>query len=159
MSKRYLLSLLIATLLLLPLLLTGCGGVSLFGPPTATPLPFNLFTPQDVFNAFTAAGLETAIAPDDEQIVAGRDDPADYDERVVFHIASIAPLGGQVITFETADQLAAWQAYIESLRNNSSTRRGVIYVYFRNNVMVQLNSSLTNAQAEAFREALEDMTF
>ena len=40
MSKRYLLSLLIATLLLLPLLLTGCGGVSLFGPPTATPLPF-----------------------------------------------------------------------------------------------------------------------
>jgi len=159
MSKRYLLSLLIATLLLLPLVLTGCGGLSLFGPPTPTPLPFALFTAQDVFAAFTAAGLETTIAPEDEQIVAGRDDPADYDERVVFQIASIAPLGGQVITFENAEQLAAWQAYIESQRNNSATRRSVVYVYFRNNVMVQLNSSLTNAQAEAFRAALEDMTF
>ncbi|MBK8033731.1 MAG: hypothetical protein IPK17_30385 [Chloroflexi bacterium] len=69
--------------------------MSPFGPPTATPPPFNLFTPHDVFNAFTAAGLETAIAPDDEQIVAERDDPADYDERRFPIIASIAPLGGQ----------------------------------------------------------------
>lgn len=157
MSKRYLLSLLIATVAFF--LLSGCSGGSLpfLGSPTATPLPFALYDAQDVFAAFAAAGLDVTIP--EEQVISGRDDPADYKERVVFEIPSIAPLGGQVITFDNADQLAAWQAYIESLRNNSNTRRSVIYVYFKNNVMLQVNSTLTNAQANEFRAAFEGMAY
>lgn len=155
MPKRYLLSLLIATILLLTL--AACGGANPFAAPTPTPLPFNLYTAQAVFDAFTAAGLDV-LNPVEEQL-AGRDTPGEFGERYVFEIGSIAPAGGQVIVFDTPDQLAAWQSYIQSLRNNSATRRGVVYVYVKNNVMVQLNSSLTNAQANAYQAALNAMQF
>ncbi len=153
MFKRYLLSMLIATVLLL----TACGGALPFSSPTATPIPFAAFTAQDVFDAFTAAGL--SVQNPQSQMSAGRDEPGEFGERFVFEIPSIAPVGGQLIVFENPEQLAAWQAYIESLRNNSATRRTVIYVYVKNNVMVQLNSMLTNAEATAYREALEGITF
>jgi hypothetical protein len=152
MFQRYLLSLLIATILLL----TGCGGGGLpFGSPTATPIPFALFSAQDVLNAFTAAGLD-ALNPE-PQVTAGRDEPGEFAERYVFEIGSIAPAGGQIIVFSSPDQLAAWQTYIERLRNNSATRRSVIYVYVQNNVMVQLSNLLSNQQAVEYREALEGM--
>jgi hypothetical protein len=152
MPKQYLLSILLAT----TVVLSGCGGALPFGSsPTATPLPFALFTAQDVFDAFADLDVQNV----EQAQTPGRDDPAEFRERYLFEIASIAPLGGQVITFNTPEQLGAWQAYIESLRNQSATRRSVVYVYFKNNVMVQLNSALTVQQAAEFREALDEMQF
>lgn len=147
MFKRYLLCLLSATLALL----TGCGGLP-FGSPTPTPIPFGLYSAQDVIEVLLAAGLDVINpAP---QVTAGRDEPGEFAERYVFEISSIAPAGGQILIFSSPDQLAAWQAYFDRLRNSSATRRTVVYVYTQHNVMVQLNSLLGNAEAIRYRDAL-----
>ncbi|MBE2272042.1 MAG: hypothetical protein IAE80_27655 [Anaerolinea sp.] len=163
MLKRYLLSVTKATAVLLTLILAaGCsstegGALPFVSAPTATPLPFALFSAQDVFDVFSRA--ELGVQNIAEQNLPAREDPSSFGERFVFEIQAIAPLGGQIVVFDTPDQLAAWQAYIERLRNSSATRRNVVYVYFRNNLMLQLNNTLTTAQATAFRLAFEEMTF
>lgn len=136
----------------------GTSGCSILNPPPApTAIPFNLHTSEDVFNAFARAGLQMQN-PTKEMNVGARGAPSEFSDRYLFEVPRIAPLGGQVIVFATAPQLQAWQAYIETLRNDSDTRRDVVYVYVKDNVMVQLSASLTTAEANAYRDALMALT-
>ena len=136
----------------------GAAGCSILNPPPeATPIPFALHNSEDVFNAFARAGLQMQN-PVKEMNVGARGAPGEFSDRYLFEIPRIAPLGGQIIIFATPQQLQAWQDYIERLRNDSSTRRDVVYVYVKDNVMVQLSASLTTAEANAYRDALMAMT-
>jgi hypothetical protein len=90
--------------------------------------------------------------------VGARGAPSEFSDRYLFEVPRIAPLGGQVIVFASAQQLQAWQDYIERLRNDSTTRRDVVYVYVKDNVMVQLSASLTTAEANAYRDAVVALT-
>lgn len=134
----------------------GCSGLPGQGPPTPTPLPFNLHTAQQVLDAFRAAGL-SVINPAREMQV-GRDAPSSFRDRYVFAIEGVAPNGGQVLIFDTPEALAQWTAYIERLRANSATRRDVSYVYTFRNVMIQINADLPLRTAQAYRDALEGLT-
>ena len=152
MQQQYRLFILIAT----AALLTGCGANLPFisQPPTA--VPFVQFGAQDVFDAFAEAGL--SVDNPERQISAGRDDPGEFSDRYFFEIPRIAPAGGQIVVFDDPQDLAAWQAYIDRLRNDSSTRRNVVYVYVKANVMLQLNNALTANEASAYRQAFEGMS-
>ena len=59
--------------------------------------------------------------------------------------------------FANASQMQAWQTYIEKLRNDSDTRRDVVFVYFNHNLMLQLSPQLTNQQAIPYRDAFMAM--
>jgi hypothetical protein len=118
--------------------------------PTNTPIPFARFNAQQVFDAFAAAGLGFQNPVSDLQ--AGRGAPLTFNERYIFEIPRIAPLGGQVVIFRTPDDLQAWEEWIADLRNDPTTRRDVVYVYTNGNAMIQLNASLTNVEAGAFRD-------
>lgn len=150
MQQQYRLFILIAT----AAFLTGCASLP-FTNPQPTSAPFVRFSAQDVFDAFADAGL-SAENPE-RQISAGRDDPGEFSDRYVFEIPRIAPAGGQIVVFDDPQDLAAWEAYIERLRNDSTTRRGVVYVYVNGNVMLQLNNALTANEANAYRQAFEGM--
>jgi hypothetical protein len=147
MSKHYLLVLVLTMLVLV----SGCEGLP-FGQPEPTEVPFNRFTAQDVFNGFSQAGLAVeAVARD---MLIGRDAPSGYSDRYVFEVPRLAPLGGQVLIFDTPEGLGEWLAFIETLRADPDTRRDVAYVYPYANVLLQLNANLLPAEANAFREAL-----
>jgi hypothetical protein len=136
----------------------GSAGCSILNPPPApTAIPFALHTSEDVFNAFARAGLQMQN-PTKEMNVGARGAPSEFSDRYLFEVPRIAPLGGQVIVFASAQQLQAWQDYIERLRNDSTTRRDVVYVYVKDNVMVQLSASLTTAEANAYRDAVVALT-
>ena len=132
----------------------GASGCAILNPPpAATAIPFEQHSAEDVFNAFARAGLQMQN-PVKEMTVQGRGAPSEFSDRYLFEIPRIAPLGGQVIVFGNAQQLEAWQAYVERLRNDSATRRDVVFVYFQDNVMVQLSASLTNQEAAGYQNAL-----
>ena len=63
-----------------------------------------------------------------------------------------------MIVFASPDQAQAWQSYIESLRNKSDSRRDVVYVYFKDNLMLQLSAALTNQEASAYRDAFNGLS-
>ncbi len=152
MRQQYL-----ALALLAMLFSAACSSISsITGQTAPTPVPFNLYTAQDVFNAFARAGLEIQN-PEKSTSPIGRDAPTGYSERYLFEVPRIAPAGGQIITFSTPDQLQAWKDYIAKLSSQSDTHRDVIYTYFNANVMVQLNSGLTNDEAASFRDVLMNM--
>lgn len=151
MRQQYRLFILIAT----AAFLTGCGANLPFVSPQSTPVPFVRFSAQDVLDTFSAAGL--SVDNPVRQISAGRDDPGEFSDRYVFEIPRIAPAGGQIVVFDDPQDLAAWQAYIDRLRNDSATRRNVVYVYVNGNVMLQLNNALTANEATAYRQAFEGM--
>lgn len=144
MLKRYL------VLLVLAIFLNACDSINL--QPTATPVPFDKFDVQDVFNAFARAGLP--IGGLEQSMLVAREGPTELRDRYVFEIPRIAPAGGQVIIFANAQQRAQWESYIETLRGSSNTRRDVIYTYFHENIMLQLNTGLTNDEANGYRDAL-----
>lgn len=150
MRQRYL------SLLLLAICALAASGCAILSPTTPTPIPFEKFQAQDVFNAFARASLEMQN-PEKSMIVQGRGAPGEFSDRYVFEVPRIAPAGGQVIVFGDAGQMQAWQDYIEHLRNDSQTRRDVVFVYFRDNVMLQLNPMLTNQEAFAYRDAFMGM--
>lgn len=136
----------------------GAVGCSILNPPPeATAIPFARHNAEAVFNAFARAGLQMQN-PVKEMNVGARGAPSEFSDRYLFELPRIAPLGGQIIVFATPQQLQAWQDYIERLRNDSSTRRDVVYVYVKDNVMVQLSASLTTAEANAYRDALMAMS-
>jgi len=143
MNKRYL------VLLVLAIFLTACDSLN---PPQPTPLPYNRFKVEDVFNAFARAGL--AVSGFEQDRTVAREAPRDFQDRYLFEIQRIAPAGGQVIIFATPEQRAAWEAYIEQLLGNSDTRRNVVYTYFHENIMIQLNTGLLTQEASAYRDAL-----
>jgi hypothetical protein len=143
----------LALLAMLAVVSAACSSISGIGQAAPTPIPFTLYTAQDVFNAFARAGLEIQN-PEKSTSPIGRDAPIGYRERYLFEVPRIAPAGGQIIIFSTPDQLQAWQAYINRLSSQSETHRDVIYTYFNANVMLQLNASLTNQEAGGFRDVL-----
>lgn len=143
------------TALLLIFVLAACG--SLGGQPQPTALPYNLYTAQDAINAFTAAGLDV-IAPVREMQVQ-RGAPSTFVDRMTFQITGVAPGGGQILVFSTPEGMAEWQAYIERLRSDSATARDVSYVYTYGNIMIQVNANLIPRVAQAYRDALAQMTY
>lgn len=144
---RRVLTMLFIGVLLMVAALSGCASIG--GAPTATPLPFDRFSAQQMFEAFQAAGLSVQNAQ--SNTAAGRGAPLTFNERYTFEIARIAPGGGQVVIFRTPEDLQAWLDYIATLRNDPQQRRNVVYVYTNSNALLQLNADLTNQEAEAFR--------
>lgn len=150
MVKRYLFIL----LLTMTALFTGCASIGI-GEPTSTPIPFNRYTAQDVISAMSAAGVQAQNVQRD--LVVGRGAPSTFIDRYIFEIPRIAPAGGQILIFETPAGLSEWQDYISRLRSDNSTRRDVVYVYVKDNVMLQVNANLTTQEASAYRDALMGM--
>ncbi|MCA9902806.1 MAG: hypothetical protein KC547_03025 [Anaerolineae bacterium] len=144
MLKRY--------LVLLLLTMIGFVAACTQEPP---PPPFERYEAQQVIDALNAAGA-TVQAPV-QDLVVGRNAPSTFNNRIVFEIPRIAPDGGQILTFRTQADLQAWQDYITGLRNDPNTRRSVTYVFVKDNVMLQLNANLTNAEATQYQSALEAM--
>ena len=147
MRQQYL-----ALMLLAMLAVFGASGCAALNPPQPTTVPFARFGAQDAFNAFARASLEMQN-PEKSMVIQGRGAPSEFSDRYLFEVPRIAPVGGQIIVFADAGQLQAWQAYIEKLRNSSDTRRDVVFVYFNQNLMLQLNPLLTNQEAFAYRDA------
>lgn len=142
-AKRYL----VLWLLTMPLL-AGCGG-----PPEATAIPFARHDAQAVLAALVDAGL--SVERPIRDMVVGRDAPGGFSDRYVFEIASVAPMGGQVLIFSRAEDLSAWQAYIDRLRASSATRRDVANTFVHHNVLLQLNANVPLDEVAAYRRALE----
>jgi hypothetical protein len=151
MVKRYLFLL----LLTITALVAGCENLGI-GQQQPTAVPFARYTAQDVINAFSTAGLQVQNVQRD--MAVGRGAPNTFNERYVFEVPRIAPAGGQILVFLNQEDLAAWQGYISQLRADSATRRDVVYVYVKDNVMLQVNANLTTLEANAFRDALEGMS-
>ena len=151
MAKRYLFLL----LLTMTVLATACESLGV-GQPPATAIPFARFNAQDVISAFSTAGLQVQGVQRD--MAVGRGAPNTFSERYVFEIPRIAPAGGQILVFQQQSDLTAWQSYIAQLRADSATRRNVVYVYVKENVMLQVNADLTSQEANAFENALDGMS-
>ena len=130
----------------------GASGCGVLNPPQPTAVPFVQHNAEDVFNAFGRAGLQIQN-PEKNMLVSGRGAPSSFSDRYLFEIPRIAPAGGQIIVFSTPDQLAAWQHYIDTLLASADTRRDVIYVYIKENVLLQLNANLTNQEAKGYSDA------
>ncbi len=133
----------------------GCSALGL-GQPTPTAIPFDRYGVQDVFNAFARAGLQVQN-PEKASAALGRGAPTEFQDRYLFEIARIAPAGGQILVFATPEQLQAWQDYVTRLRNDPATRRDVVYVYAKANILLQLNTTLTTQEANAYRDALNSL--
>ncbi|MBE0689604.1 MAG: hypothetical protein IH587_05720 [Anaerolineae bacterium] len=144
MITRYLVLLVLA----MTSLAAGCA------PETAAPA-FDRYQGQQVIDALNAAGA--AVQNPVQNMTAGRNAPTTFNNRIIFEIPRMAPDGGQILTFRTRADLQAWEDYITSLRNDPDTRRSVIYVYVKDNVMLQLNANLTNAEATLYSDALQTM--
>ena len=139
--------------LLVLAILAVASGCTLPGQqPQATAIPYDHLSAQDVFNAFAKAGLQMQN-PQEDTTIAGRGAPTQFKDRYTFEVPDIAPAGGQVIVFSSPDEAQAWQNYITQLRSSTDTRRDVVYVYFTANLMLQLDTGLTNAEAGNYRDA------
>ncbi|MCC6616994.1 MAG: hypothetical protein IT320_26215 [Anaerolineae bacterium] len=146
MLKRYPVLLILA---MTSLLAAGCGAQE-----GATP-PFDRYQAQQVVDALNAAGA--TVQNPVQNMTVGRNAPSTFNNRIIFEVPRIAPDGGQILTFRSAGDLQAWQDYITGLRNDPNTRRSVIYVYVKDNVLLQLNANLTNAEATQYGDALQAM--
>jgi hypothetical protein len=151
MAKRYLFLL----LLTMTTLVAACESLGI-GQQQPTAVPFARFTAQDVVAAFSTAGLEVQGVQRD--MAVGRGAPNTFSERYVFEVPRIAPAGGQILVFQSQSDLDAWQQYFAQLRADSATRRDVVYVFVKENVILQVNANLTTQEASAFEDALAGMT-
>jgi hypothetical protein len=155
MRQRYLSLVLLA--ILAALAVSGCSSLGgLFGPPTPTPIPFERYDAEDVFNAFARAGLQ--VGSPTQSMDVGRGAPVNFRSRYIFEVPRIAPNGGQIVVFSTPEQMAEWQTYIRRLDGDSTTHRNVIYTYWTANLMLQMSATLTNAEAAAYRDAFMALT-
>jgi hypothetical protein len=143
--KQYLALIILA----MSVLLAACA------PSTPTPPPFNRYTGQNVIDALNAAGAQVQSPVQDR--VVGRGAPNTFIDRYLFAHPRIAPDGGQIVIFDTPEALKTWEDFIASLRNDPDTRRDVIYVYIKDNVLLQLSANLTPAEASAYENALMAM--
>jgi hypothetical protein len=148
MRKRYPLMTVLAMAAIL--LLAACGGQT---EPTAA--PFGRWSIENVRDAFARAGLPVQSLIRD--MTAGRDAPLSFSDRYTFVIDQIAPDGGQVLFFNSASGLESWTEYIARLRSDSALRRTVVYVFVKDNVLMQLNADLMPADARAFEAALNSL--
>ena len=126
--------------------LVACGG------PSATPTPaFPRHTAADVVGAFKSAGLPAEDVRPGTPWKQGDLWPNVATDRQVFTIPAVAPNGGVIQTFATAqdrDAMAAFYARFPDLAP---------YVYPHGNILVQLNSGVAKADAEKYRAALESL--
>lgn len=135
------------------LLLSACGGL---GNAEPTAVPFNKYTAQDVIRAFNAAGLSIINAQRD--MVVGRDAPGRMADRYTFEMADLpAGSGGQILIFDSPETMQAWTDFFTTLRNDPATRSSAIYVFTKDNVILQINSTLMPAQATDYSDALMAM--
>lgn len=149
-TKRYLATAILAMLALL------VGACDVINPPQPTPIPYEQVDAQEVLNAFARAGLP--VDNPTQERLAPRGAPSEFRDRWFFEIPSVAPAGGQIVIFASQEQADAWVEYIERLRNDSLTRRDVVYTYFHENAMLQLNTMLSNADAARYRDAFMGIT-
>jgi hypothetical protein len=140
--QRYLALVLLAMLGLV----TACG-------QAAPPPPFARYDAQSVIRALNDAGA--TIQNPIQDTTVGRDAPSTFSDRILFEVPRIAPEGGQILIFRTQGDLQAWVDYIDRLRGDQNTRRSVVYVYVKDNVMLQLSADLTNEEATLYRSAFE----
>jgi hypothetical protein len=118
--------------------------------PSASPSAKS-YKAQDVIDLWTKAGLlVSAVMPCDPPL-ANSPIPRTWTDDVCFTIASIAPHGGQVMTFDTETNERAIVSYFQLFPSLAP------YVYVHANVVAQLNSSLTAADAKKFDDAMSPL--
>lgn len=146
MPKQYLVCVLLAMLIL----------VSACETETTEITRFDRFTPAVLLDAMKNAGLN--IQNEREDMIVPSGVPATYNGRYLFEIEQIAPSGGQLLTFNSTENMAAWQTYVNQQRNSSTTRRNFTYVYTAGNAMLILSPSVTTDLAVAYRDVFEWVT-
>jgi hypothetical protein len=108
---------------------------------------FAKYTARDAINAWARAGLTvtdvTSCPPAGDSPV-----PKTFDEVICFTIPSIAPHGGQVMSFRTERYEAAMTAYFAQFPTLAP------YVFVHANVLAQLNSNLPTAEANRYDAAM-----
>lgn len=123
--------------------------------PTSASLIFSsTITPQDVIDAFKAAGLEAenvrAMTKDDYGIAPMAS------EGLRFYIPSLgADEGGRVMYYEDPVILQAAKTYYEELGKSSSIFFS--WVFVNGNILVQINGDLPEEQALRYQSALMDV--
>lgn len=135
-------------LAIVALLVAGCDGGQ--NQPQAV---FNTYNAQTVLDGLKAAGL--SVSNERRDMAVAPDIPVTFSERYLFEIDKIAPAGGQVLIFNSRENLDSWQAYINRQRNNSATRRNFVYVYNKANALLILSPELTVDDASAYQTAFE----
>lgn len=109
----------------------------------------------EVVAAFRSAGIEvgevSAIEPSTQGLA-----PVTEKEGLRFLIPSLgAEAGGRVFSFRNEADLAAKRAFYEGLNRRSSTTFS--WVFVRENILVQINGRLGQAQARQYEAALVAM--
>ncbi len=120
------------------------------GSSSSGAITFRRYTADQVIAALQAVGLSVSdvkAAPRNPNALA----PDVAEETKIFAIASIAPRGGQVLSFNEPHDLQEMQAWFARFPDLAP------YVYIKGNVILQLHSSLPQAEAEQFKAALEAM--
>lgn len=125
------------------------GEPSASASPSAA--PFARHTVADVAAAFRAAGLSVEGLRDG---VRGPTEPwpnvQSAWQSVGTATVSVDLRGGQILTYASAADLAAMQAYLAGLPANYQ-----VYSYVHANVLVYLNPIVPKAEAERYKAALE----
>jgi hypothetical protein len=160
--------------LVLALSLTGCITINQAPPEEDAPAPAASVTPppkeepppkkepfekwkiSQVLDAFRAAGLEVGE-------VAPMQKPKDYGagptvalEGQRFLLPSVCPdCGGRIFTYANAEDLELHKKYFDDLGKGSAWLWS--WTYARDNILVQLNGKLSEAQAKKYEAALAGM--
>ncbi len=132
-------------------LLSACGASSTSsGASTTLPSPspvFARYKAQDAINAWATAGLSVtgvmSCPPAADSPI-----PKTFDEVICFTIPSIAPHGGQLMSFSTENNEKAMSAYFAQFPALAP------YVYVHANVLAQMNSNLPAADAAKYDAAM-----
>jgi hypothetical protein len=100
-----------------------------------------------VIDAWRAAGLPVSAVKDCSNTTSTTI-PKTFDDDLCFTIASIAPAGGQVMTFSTPSNQRSIVAYFDQYPALAP------YVYSHANAVAQLNSNLKAADAAKYDAAM-----
>lgn len=123
-------------------------------PPTPTPV-FQKWSPGQVQDTILAAGLEFVdpkkMEPKDYGLA-----PYNAVEGWRFLIPSLCyDCGGRVYTFDSPGKLAEMKRYYDSLGESSAAFFS--WTFARDNILIQINGDLPEAQALLYQQALESM--
>lgn len=111
----------------------------------------NKITPNDVLDAFIAAGLETGEVRDMTKDDFG---PAPLaDEGIRFYIPSLCDdCGGRIMYYQDSSQLAQAERYYTEMGKLSAILFS--WVFVRGNILVQINGDLPEDKARQYESAL-----
>lgn len=134
------------------LMLMACGGsaspTAASSPqPSPTPSP-KQYKAQAAVDAWLKAGLAVNDVAPCPAPAAGSPIPKTWAEDVCFTVPSVAPNGGQVMSFDTVANERAIVAYFGLFPSLAP------YVYVHANVVAQLNSGITAAEAAKYDAAM-----